>query len=161
MRAVSTELHPSQNALQGRVTQSGVLSHRIALDAMFVQGEESIIIENNAVNFFDRILPNVAAVAMMRLGMTIGMVWFYMNFLESANHHIMLGNTPSEVAYAHSQNTPIMRSGQGTGWAGPSWFAVSDILFTSLAKNQPGVYLVSPDGKTEDFRTAEASVDDA
>ena len=161
MRAVSPILHPSQNALQGRVTQSGVLSHRIALDTMFVRGEECIIVENDAVNCFDRILPIIAALALMRLGMTPGMVRFYLNFLERAEHHILLSNKPSREKYAHSQNTPIMGSGQGTGWAGPSWFAVSDILFTSLAQNQPGIYLVSPDGETEDFRTAEASIDDA
>ena len=161
MKAVSSNLHPSQNALQGRVTQSGVLSHRIALDTLFVRGEECIVFENDAVNCFDRILPHIAALAFMRLGMSLGMVLFFMDFLESAEHHIILGNNPSEERYAHSENTPIMGSGQGTGWAGPSWFAVADIIFTSLEENQPGLYLISPDGRTTDFRTAEASVDDA
>ena len=38
---------------------------------------------------------------------------------------------------------------------------MADIILTSLNENQPGIYLVSPDRKTEDFRTAEMSVDDA
>ena len=161
MRAVSTILHPSQNALQGRVTQSGVLNHRIALDTMFVRGKECVVVENNAVNYFDMILPIIAAFALMRLGMSLGTVWFYLNFLELAEHHILLGNKPLRGKYSHSQNTPIMGSRQGTGWAGPSWFSVSDILFTSLGQNQPGIYLISPNGETEDFRTAEASVDNS
>ena len=103
----------------------------------------------------------MATMAFMRLGMTLGMVGFYLKFLEVAEHQIILGSTPSEERYAHSESTPILGSGQGTGWAGPSWYAVSDIIFTSLEENQPGIYLESPDGKTQDFRVAEASVDDA
>ena len=161
MKAVTPVLQTTQNALRGRVTQSGVLSHRIALDTIFVLGEECIIIENDAVNCFDRILPHIAAMAFMRLGMVLGMVTFYLNFLEAAEHSIILGGEPTERKYAHSESTPILGSGQGTGWAGPSWYAVSDIIFTGLTENQPGIYLESPDRNTKDFRTAEASVDDA
>ena len=161
MRAVTPILQTSQNALRGRVTQSGVLSHRIALDTIFVLGEECIITENDAVNCFDRILPHIAAMAFMRLGMVLGMVVFYLDFLEKAEHSIILGGEPTKRRYAHSESTPILGSGQGTGWAGPSWYAVSDIIFTGLKENHPGIYLESPDGNTKDFRTAEASVNDA
>ena len=54
-----------------------------------------------------------------------------------------------------------MGSGQCTGWAGLSWFTVADIILTGLSENQPGMVMVSPDVKTEDFRAAEASVDDS
>ena len=159
-KVISPLLKDSQNARTGRVTQSSILGHRVALDTIFVHGEECIIIENDAVNCFDRIIPLIAAIAFIQMGLAIGMAKFYLFFLEKARHHVIVDGKPSEEYYAHSPTTPIMGSGQGTGWAGPSWFAVSDIIFTALNDNQPGLYLMSPDRKTTDFRTAEASVDD-
>ena len=53
MKAITSHLHPNQNALRGKVTQSSVLSHRIALDTMFVNGKKCIVIKNDAVNCFD------------------------------------------------------------------------------------------------------------
>ena len=161
MRAVTPFLNGSQNAVIGRVTQSGILSHRIALDTIFVNGEDCIVVENDAVNCFDRIVPRVVALAFLRLGLAVNVISFYLTFLEQANHYIIVDGKPSRAVYSHLRQTPIMGSGQGTGWEGPSWFAVADLIFNSLEENQPGMYLVSPDGKTEDFRVAEASVDDA
>lgn len=68
----------------------------MALYTMFVQGEDCIIIENDAGNCFDRILTNVEALAFMRLDLAVGAVGFYMNFLEAAQHHIILKGGPSK-----------------------------------------------------------------
>ena len=38
---------------------------------------------------------------------------------------------------------------------------MADLIFTALQENQSGMYMVSPDGKTEDFWVAEASIDNA
>ena len=54
-----------------------------------------------------------------------------------------------------------MGSGQGTGWAGPSWFVVADLILTGLSENHPGLYLTLPDGKTTDKIFAKMSVDDS
>ena len=147
--------------MKGKVTQSSIMSHRIAMDTMFAYGEKAIVIENDAVNCFDRILTHIAAAAFYRMGMTIGIISLYMNFVEGANHHVLLGAKPSTTSYSHSVETPIMGSGQGTGWAGPSWFAVADIILTALKENQPGMTLESPDGETIDEHHAEMSVDDS
>ena len=161
MRAVTPILNKSQNSLRGTVTQSSILSHRVAMDTLFVNGEDCIIIENDAVNCFDRIIPVIAALAFYRLGLPTFIICFFLSFLEAAKHHVMVNGRPSTQSYADSENTPIMGSGQGTGWAGPAWFAVADIILTSLTDNQPGLYMKSPNGMIEDFRAAEANVDDA
>ena len=161
MRAMQPVMKQEQNAMKGKVTQSSVISHRIAMDTMFAYGEKAIVIENDAVNCFDRILTHIAAAAFYRMGMAIGIIGLYMNFMEGAKHHVLLGAKPSATSYSHSAETPIMGSGQGTGWAGPSWFAVADIILTTLKENQPRMRLESPDGETIDERHAETSVDDS
>ena len=94
-------LHQNQNALKDKVTQSSILSHRMALDIMFLMGEKAIIIENDAVNCYDRILTNVASLALLRMGMAVDAVKFFLKFLETAVHHLVLGGTPSIGTYTH------------------------------------------------------------
>ena len=125
-----------------------------------MSGEDCIIVENDAVNCFDRILPNISELAFLRLGLAAGIIGFYLSFLEAARNHIIVDEKPSKRTYVNSKVTPIMGSGQGKCWALPSWFTISNIILTGLSKNQPGIFLVSPDGNTKDFRAAEASVDD-
>ena len=147
--------------MKGKVTQSSVMSHRIAMYTIFAYGEKAIVIENDTVNCSDRILTHIAAAAFYRMGMAIGIIGLYLNFLEGAKHHVILGAKPSAISYSHSEETPIMGSGQGTGWAVPSWFAVADTKFTALKEKQLGMRLESPDGETMDERHAEMSVDDS
>ena len=50
MRSITPFLNEQQNATKGRVTQSSILSHRVALDLMFLNGEKSIITESDVAN---------------------------------------------------------------------------------------------------------------
>ena len=59
MRIVSERLNNGQNALKGRATQSFIISHRIALDKIFMRDKSAIIIKNDAVNYYCWILMHV------------------------------------------------------------------------------------------------------
>ena len=161
MGKTTAKLHSNQNALKNRVTQSSILSHRIALDNMFLVGEKAVIIENDAVNCYDRILTMVAALALLRAGMAMSSVKFMLEFLERAVHRLVLGGKPTVGSYRHSTETQIMGTGQGTGWSPPIWFLVADIIIAALIINQPGLLLTSPTGETIDLRQNEKHVDDS
>ena len=90
------------------------------MDSLFVNSEHCVIVENDAVNCFDRIIPVIAALAFYRLGLPSFMIGFFLSFLEAARHHIIINNKPSKQPYTNSETSPIMGSGQGTGWAGPA-----------------------------------------
>ena len=161
MREVTPHLNNQQNALKGKVVQSSILSHRIAMDIMFLNAESCMIIENDAVNCYDRILLGVAALAMKRAGVPARMIRFFLNLLQKARHHVMMGGTPSRDFYSHSSLTPIMGSGQGTGWSPPIWFLIADIILSALDENQPGLLLKSPTGEIQDRRSGEMNTDDS
>ena len=135
MRTITPFLNTQQNALKERVTQSSVLSHRIALDQLFLRGERLIVIENDAVNCYDRILRHVAALALSRGGLPDQALAFFKRFLTEAHHHILIGGKPSEGKFADSAQTPIEGSGQGTGWSPPTWFMIADIILQALEAN--------------------------
>ena len=90
MKAITPILNDSQNALTGRVTQSSILGHRIAMDTIFVNGEDCIIVENDAVNCFDRIIPVIAALAFLWMGLAGG-------------HHKILPITTRECPPPHNR----------------------------------------------------------
>ena len=87
---------------------------------MFVNGERCISIENDAVKCFNRIIPVIVALAFYRLDLATSIICMLLSFLKATQHHVMINGIPSEVTYTHSKQTPVIDSGQGTGWAGPS-----------------------------------------
>ena len=64
MQAITSFLNKQQKTLKNRVTHSSMLSHRVALNQMFVNGERCVIIENDAINCDNRILKNVASLVL-------------------------------------------------------------------------------------------------
>ena len=81
-------------------------------------GGDCVVVGNNAVNCFGRIIPRVAALAFLRMGLAANIICFYLNFLEKAQHYIIVEGNLTNARYSHSQMTPIMGRGQGMGWAG-------------------------------------------
>ena len=55
------------------------------MDIMFVNAESSIIVENDAVNCYDRILLSIAALAMTRAGVPEKMIKFFLNLLQKVD----------------------------------------------------------------------------
>jgi len=91
MQPISPLLQTNQNALRDHATQSSILSYIIEINTIFIEREKSIITENDAKNFFERILMHIAAFAFNRVGMTKKIMSLYLNLLESAECHVLLG----------------------------------------------------------------------
>ena len=153
---VTTEVQSTaQNCRRGRVAQSSVLGHRLAMDTIRIQGGEAVIIENDAVNCFDRILVELGAVASMRMGLPEGAAKFMVKVLKEMKHHIAMGDYVSQKFVESGGDKIFDGTGQGTGWAPAIWQVVFDIVLQAMEKFQPGIILVSPDGKITDKRTVE------
>lgn len=55
----------------------------------------------------------------------------------------------------HSENIPVMGSGQGTGWLPLILFLFADILLTAFDTNHHGLVMVFPAGDIGDARSRE------
>ena len=151
----------AQNCRRGRVAQSSVLGHRLAMDIIKTQGGEAVVIENDAVNCYDRILVELGAVSTMRMGLPKESAEFMVTVLKQMRHHIAMGEYVSERFVASGLTNIFDGTGQGTGWAPAIWQNVFDIVLTAMEKFQPGIILKSPDGRIVDKRTVEGHVDDS
>ena len=90
MSQARTFLNPCQNAAAGKVPQSSVLSHKIALSTMLIKGETSFIIVNDATNCYDRILLPIAVIAILRAGLPKHAASFLLLFLQCAKHCLLI-----------------------------------------------------------------------
>ena len=161
MTSADPLLIDSQNAKKQKVAQSAVLNHRLGMDLTLAKHSEAIIVVNDAVNCYDRIILEVAALASMRMGMTIACSIFFINLLRSVKHFLVLGSLVTEGFVQSSKSEPLDGTGQGAGWSPVTWMTVFDIVLTAVRKFQPGVLYRSPDKTVEDRRDAEGYVDDS
>ena len=129
MRSITPFLNKQQNATKGRVTQSSILSHRVALDLMFLNGEKSIITESDVAYYYDHILRHIATMALSRAEMADKALAFFQEFLRQARHYLLLSGKPSDGCFADSRQTP-----GGGKWTGDG---VVPSSVTAHCRHQP------------------------
>ena len=76
-------------------------------------------------------------------------------------HHIAMGDYVSRNFLELGEMHVFDGTGQGTGCAPAIWQVVFDIVLTTMEKFQPGIVMISPDGKIVYKRTVEGHVDDS
>ena len=164
-RRLLTEADPllldSQNAKKQKVAQSAVLNHRLGMDINLAKHSDATIVVNDAVNCYDRIILEIAALATMRMGMEIACATFFLTLLRSVKHFLVLGTLVTKGFVQSSETEPLDGTGQGAGWSPVAWMTVFDIVLTAVRKFQPGVLYRSPDRTVEDRRDIEGFVDDS
>ena len=161
MRHARPLLNSSQNAVAGKVPQSSVLSHKLALSTMLITGESSVIIANDATNCYDRILLPIAVIATLRAGLPKHAASFMLLFLLAARHHLLISGEQTTDHFNFNDNSRVDGTGQGTGWSPAIWTLVSDIMLTALTRYYAGMVISAPDGSSLDERHAEMYVDDS
>lgn len=154
-------LNGSQYARRGQVAQTSILNKRMSYDLQYVMRMPSFQADNDAVNCYDRIVVNIAAIAAMRMGLGEEAAKFLVKTLRKFKHSIRLGGKPSEREFCDSLRKRIHGTGQGTGWSPVLWSVVDDVIITLMEKFQPGQIFSSPDGKLNAVQMLDAFVDDS
>ena len=155
------KMNTSQNAKKNRVVQSSVLGHRLGLDIALTTHGEMIVVENDAVNCYDRIIIELAAIATIRMGMARSAAIFMLEILRGMTHYLVLGSEVTEGSIKTTEDVRLDGTGQGTGWSPVIWMTVFGVVLRAVQLFQPGVRFTSPDGKEIDERWVEGHVDDS
>ena len=150
-----------QNTKKQKVAQSAVLNHRLGLDLNLAMHSEAIIVINDAVNCYDRINLELAALSMIRMQMVVASAIFFLTMLQSMNHFLVLGSLIMEGYLFSMEREPLDGCGQGAGWSPVSWRCVFDTVLSAIRKYQLGVLYKSSNGEFEDQRDVEGFVDDS
>lgn len=137
--------------------QFGSRPNRNAHDPVFMevfqrqisQTTRTTLIQLNfdASSCYDRIIPSLAGLSSMAMGMTANNVAANTTTLQKARYHLKQGHKIHPSFYSHNNPHEIYGSGQGSGNSPFLWCIQSSILFDCYADKCFGATYSSPDRK--------------
>jgi hypothetical protein len=118
------------------------------------------VMYNDAKACFDRIVENIANMALLREGYPIEMARLHAQTLQRMKyfikHKLGIGSTPNQ----HTSATPFLGSGQGATDSPARWSFISDALIRAYKKMAHPARLKSPSSSTYIDQQIQAFVDD-
>ena len=164
-------LHQSEDAGVLNDGQYGSRPHRQALDPVYIEEtmneisratrKAHIKFDNDATSCYDRILPQLAAIAGRKFGLAKELVTLNNETLRQARYKLRTALGISETHYSHSPTRPIYGTGQGSGNSPIIWCFLSSTLFSAHNEAAHGATFATPDGRHYVKITMTGFVDDS
>ena len=164
-------LHCSEDAGVLNDGQYGSRPHRQALDPVYIEEtmneisratrKAHIKFDNDATSCYDRILPQLAALAGRKFGLAKELVTLNNETLRQARYKLRTALGISETHYSHSLTRPIYGTGQGSGNSPIIWCFLSSSLFSAHNQAAHGATFATPDGRHYVKITMTGFVDDS
>ena len=155
------ELEDSQ--MGGRINRmaiSTILRKILQYDSMRIGKQSGATLDNDAVGCFDRIIPSLASLTCMRLGLPQNAARMLYRVLNGMTHHLCTGYGVS-LDFLNSIHTlPLFGTGQGSGASPFIWITTCEINLKVLRNKGFKVLFVSPNGQIQVHRPCDAFVDD-
>ena len=99
------------------------LNKRLTMDVLRQTRRAGALCANDAKSCFDRVVHNIASLAMRRMGVMVNPIKSMFATLQAASHKIRTAFGVSGKTYGSGRDPPFQGFGQGNG-AGPSGWAV-------------------------------------
>ena len=103
--------------------------------------------DNDASSCYDRILPQLAAIAGRRQGLPSSVVQVNIATLKQARYRLRTALGVSKQHYTHTDKHPIYGTGQGSGNSPIIWCFLSSALFAAHEEKAIGATFATPDYK--------------
>lgn len=132
----------------------------ITLAYNLVTGHSFYHIDFDAKKCYDKIIPEIAALASVLMGVHHTNAQWICLMLQSFRHIVLLQDIPSTGYYEDSEFFHILGIGKGIGWSPTVWGLVNDITMTLMEYLSPGVIFRSPLNRDIIFSFLEAYVGD-
>lgn len=121
---------------------------------------ETVFVENDAVNCYDRIIPVMTETLTQRIVLEMRASKYQTRVLEKFKHHIRTYKGPSKKYFKYEEEYPIYGTGQGTGWSPTIWTALNDVIIRAIYNNGIHIKYTNPTNTIESIRNIDAFVDD-
>jgi hypothetical protein len=119
------------------------LNERLTMDLLRQRRQAGALCANDAKSCYDRIVHNVATLAIRQLGMSAAPILSMFATLQQATHRVSTAFGISKSSYGGKRDVPLQGVGQGNG-AGPTiWAVISTILIAAMATQGHGFNLLS------------------
>jgi hypothetical protein len=115
----------------------------LTMDLLRMRKQAGSICSNDAKSCFDRIVHNVATIAMIRQGAPPNAVRSMFSTLQQSNHRIRTAFGISRRKYGKGRLPPLQGIGQGNGAAPPGWVVISTPLINMMKTAGFGLQLLT------------------
>jgi hypothetical protein len=119
LRALAPEQYGSRKNHQSVLA---ALSKRVTMDLLRQRRQAGALCSNDAKSCYDRIVHNMAVLALLRLGMAAAPIRSMFETLQRDKHHVSTAFGISKQTYGGQRDPPPQGVGQGNGagLAGPA-----------------------------------------
>ena len=148
-------LHAAEDANTLHDRQYGSRPRRQAQDPVFIEEtmneigrasrKDYVKFDNDASSCYDRILPQLAAIAGRRQGLPSSIVQVNTATLKQARYRLRTALGVSKQHYTHTDEYPIYGTGQGSGNSPIIWCFLSSALFAAHEEKAIGATFATPD----------------
>ena len=139
---------------------TAALNKRLTMDILRQRRQAGALCSNDAKSCYDRIVHNIASLAMRRTGMPAEPVRSMFETLQKASHRVTTAYGVSKQTYGQNMLIPYQGVGQGNG-AGPAiWAVISTVIIAMMATAGHGFHILSAITKTLITMVCYAFVDD-
>jgi hypothetical protein len=98
---------------------------------------------NDAKSCYDRIVHNIAVLALPRLGMAAAPIRSMFETLQLATHHVSMAFGVLKRSYGGKRKTPLQGGGQGNGGGPAIWTVISTVIIAAMATQGHGFNILS------------------
>jgi hypothetical protein len=119
------------------------LNKRLTMDLLRQRRQAGALCSNDAKSCYDRIVHNVAVLALRRLGMPAAPLRSMFETLQKASHHVSTAFGISARSYGSTRDPALQGVGQGNG-AGPAiWAVISTVIIATMATQGHGFNILT------------------
>jgi hypothetical protein len=119
------------------------LNKRLTMNVLRQRRQAGALCSNDTKSCYDRIVHNIAALSMRRLGVPPEPIASMFLTLQQSSHSISTAFGISRENYGRNHNIPLQGVGQGNG-AGPAiWAAISTVIITTMRTAGHGLHILS------------------
>ncbi len=119
------------------------LNKRLTMDLLRQLRQAGALCSNDAKSCYDRIVHNIAVLALRRLGLPPAPIASMFTTLQKASHHVSTAFGISARTYGGARHPALQGVGQGNG-AGPAiWAVISTVIIAVMATQGHGFNLLS------------------
>jgi hypothetical protein len=121
---------------------TAALNKRLTMDLLRQKRQAGALCSNDAKSCYDRIVHNIATLAMRWTGMPAKPIRSMFDTLQKAEHRVTTAYGISEQTYGKNRTTPYQGAGQGNG-AGPAiWAVISTVIIAMMTMAGHGFHML-------------------
>lgn len=144
----------------GQMTISAVFNKILTFDIVRMMRIIMATEENDAVGCYDRVMQQMVALYLIRLGIAIAALNCVCRTFDETKHYIKTAHGLSEAFYEGTKEVPLYGAGQGTTVGPFFWLLIFSIMMEAFDPQLRGMTFMSPCRTIRTERLGDAFVDD-